>query len=146
MIKKVLVYKNMQRETASGPFTLFSKVLAMQNVEVVPLFINQNKGFKHACHTITRTIQNITDINHGIIKESLGHSLHLIILNKVYTVHCKKKYRKIYRKIRASNLPTNYCKIYRNTVNFLQFINVKLTVYCKYFYKKLDFVCFTVFM
>ena len=51
-----------------------------------------------------------------------------------YTV---KKYRKICRKVRASNLPTNYCKIYRNTVNFLQFITVKLTVYCKYFYKKL---------
>ena len=49
--------------------------------------------------------------------------------------HCKKKYRKIYCIIRASNLPTNYCKIYRNTVNFLQFVTVKLTVYCKYFTK-----------
>ena len=62
--------------------------------------------------------------------------------NFFYSVHCKKNYRKI----RASNLPTNYCKIYRNTVNFLQFITVKLKVCCKYFYKKLYFVCFTVFM
>ena len=64
---------------------------------------------------------------------------------KHWWLHCKK-YRQIYRKIRASNLLTNYCKIYRNTVNFLQFITFKLTVYCKYLYKKLYFVCFTVFM
>ena len=54
-----------------------------------------------------------------------------------------KKYCKIYHKIQASNLPTNYCKIYHNTGNLLQFITVKLTVY---FYQKLYFVCFTVFM
>ena len=50
-------------------------------------------------------------------------------------IHCKKKKSNIYRKIRTSNLPTNYCKIYRNTFIFLQFITVKLTVYCKYFTK-----------
>ena len=58
--------------------------------------------------------------------------------------HTVKK--KKYRKIRAFNLPTNYCKIYGNTVNFLQLITVKLTVYCKYFDKKLYLVCFIVFM
>ena len=44
--------------------------------------------------------------------------------------------------MRVSNLPTNFCQIYRNTVNFLPFITVKLTVYCKKKYKKLYFVCF----
>ena len=86
-------------------------------------------------------------LTHNFLPLSITLSLRHLIIAKmtIFCVYAVKKYRQTYRKIRASNLPTNYCKIYHNTVNLLQFITVKLTEYCKYFYQKLCFVYFTVF-